>query len=188
MYNPSSLRMPSKPCSGRGAPGSVESHFGPPTAARRTASEALAASSVASGSGSSVASIAAPPMRESAQLNSTPYFEPTAFRTFTPSAMISGPMPSPGKRQMLYAAAISLTSFNTLLIRKPILTPLGCKRHQTVQLETPLKPERGKIGCNRKLRMLCAKERIQRPKQPKPQERPAKPDRPSGHCSRRKSH
>ena len=38
----SSLRRPSRPCSGRGASGSVESHFGPPTAASRTASDAAA--------------------------------------------------------------------------------------------------------------------------------------------------
>ena len=39
--------MPSRPCSGRGAFGSVVSHFGPPTAASNTASAAFAASSVA---------------------------------------------------------------------------------------------------------------------------------------------
>ena len=40
--SPSPLRRPSRPCSGRGASGSVVSHFGPPTAASSTAS-ALAA-------------------------------------------------------------------------------------------------------------------------------------------------
>src|ERR1700693_615898 len=37
-YRPSPLRSPSSPCSGRGLSGSVVSHFGPPTAASRTAS------------------------------------------------------------------------------------------------------------------------------------------------------
>ena len=39
----SPLRRPSRPCSGRGSSGFVESHLGPPTAASRTASESLQA-------------------------------------------------------------------------------------------------------------------------------------------------
>ena len=41
-YRPSALRSPSSPCSGRGALGSVLSHFGPPTAASSTASACAA--------------------------------------------------------------------------------------------------------------------------------------------------
>ena len=36
-----------------------------------------------------------------------PYFPPTASSTLVPSAMISGPMPSPGSRQMLYSVMIA---------------------------------------------------------------------------------
>lgn len=101
VYRPSSLRMPKSPCSGRGAAGSVVSHLGPPTAASSTASEARAASSVAVGKGSPVASMAAPPMSASVYSKAVSYFAPTAFSTFTPSAMISGPMPSPANKQIL---------------------------------------------------------------------------------------
>ena len=45
---PRPLRSPSSPCSGRGASGSVVSHFGPPTAASRTASALRQASSTSS--------------------------------------------------------------------------------------------------------------------------------------------
>ena len=65
VYRPSALRMPSRPCSGRGFAGSVVSHFGPPTAASSTASESSAARSVSSGSAVPVASMAHPPMRAS---------------------------------------------------------------------------------------------------------------------------
>ena len=57
--------MPSNPCSGRGFAGSVVSHFGPPTAASSTASDAFATSSVSSGSAAPVASMAQPPMSAS---------------------------------------------------------------------------------------------------------------------------
>ena len=50
---------------GARAAGSVVSHFGPPTAANSTASAAFAASSVAAGSGSPTASMAAPPISDS---------------------------------------------------------------------------------------------------------------------------
>ena len=42
------MRRPSRPCSGRGASGSVVSHFGPPTAPSRTASAARQAASTSS--------------------------------------------------------------------------------------------------------------------------------------------
>ena len=103
--------MPKRPASGRGAAGSVVSHFGPPTAASSTASAAFAASSVAAGSGSPTASMAAPPISDSLQSKRVSYFAPTASRTFTPSAMISGPMPSPGNRQMSYCFVMMRASF-----------------------------------------------------------------------------
>ena len=101
VYRPSALRMPSRPCSGRGFSGSVVSHFGPPTAASSTASDAFAASSVSCGSAVPVASMAAPPSSASVYSNATSYFAPSTSSTFTASAMISGPMPSPGSRQIL---------------------------------------------------------------------------------------
>src|SRR3954453_5218483 len=55
--------MPRRPCSGRGASGSVVSHFGPPTAASSTASDCLQASIVACGSGSPGGAVRAPPAR-----------------------------------------------------------------------------------------------------------------------------
>ena len=58
-YNPSPLRRPSSPCSGRGASGSVVSHFGPPTAPRSTASAARHASSTSSVSAVPCSSISA---------------------------------------------------------------------------------------------------------------------------------
>ena len=44
---------------------------------------------------------AAPPMSASVYSKAVSYFAPTAFSTFTPSAMISGPMPSPANKQIL---------------------------------------------------------------------------------------
>ena len=55
------LRSPSRPCSGRGASGSVVSHFGPPTAPSSTASAARQRSSTSGSSGVPCSSIEAPP-------------------------------------------------------------------------------------------------------------------------------
>lgn len=66
VYRPSSFRIASKPCSGRGLEESVVSHLGPPTLAKKTASLARAASSVSCGRAVvPVASIAAPPIKAS---------------------------------------------------------------------------------------------------------------------------
>ena len=69
-YRPRPLRSPSRPCSGRGASGSVVSHFGPPTAPSSTASAARQASSTSSVSAVPWASIEAPPTRCSVSSNS----------------------------------------------------------------------------------------------------------------------
>lgn len=66
-------RRPSRPRSGRSAAGRV-SHLYPPMAARRTASDALHVSSVTSGSGTPVASSAAPPINASWMLREKPSF------------------------------------------------------------------------------------------------------------------
>ena len=92
--SPRPLRSPSRPCSGRGLDGSVVSHFGPPTAASRTASAARQAASVSSVSAVPCASIDAPPNRCSSYSKPAP----TASSTSTRRAMISGPIPSPGRR------------------------------------------------------------------------------------------
>ena len=69
-YRPRPLRRPSSPCSGRGASGSVVSHFGPPTAASSTASARRQASSTSSVSAVPCASIEAPPKTCSSNSNS----------------------------------------------------------------------------------------------------------------------
>jgi len=92
---PRPLRMPKRPRSGRCSRGRL-SHLGPPTAASSTASASLASFSVASGKGLPVASTAAPPSRASSI--SKP--RSRACNTRTASAMISGPMPSPGNTQI----------------------------------------------------------------------------------------
>src|ERR1700730_4736033 len=94
-YSRSPLRNPSNPCSGLGCSGSVVSHFGPPTAASRTASERRQALSTSSGSGVPWASIEAPPKEGSSNSNSA-----TAPSTSSVGAMISGPIPSPGSVRM----------------------------------------------------------------------------------------
>src|SRR5574343_819746 len=99
-----SLRMPSRPRSGRCSRGRL-SHCGPPTAPSRMASASRASLRVASGYGSPVASTAQPPSRASSISN----LRSSAFRTRTASAVISGPMPSPGKTQifMVYSSCFS---------------------------------------------------------------------------------
>ena len=69
-YRPRPLRRPSRPCSGRGASGSVVSHFGPPTAASSTASAARQAARISSVSAVPWASIDAPPNRCSSNAKS----------------------------------------------------------------------------------------------------------------------
>src|SRR3954447_22352166 len=93
--SPSPSRMPSRPCSGRGFAGSVVSHRGPPTAPRRMASASRHPARVSSGRGEPVASMAAPPIRDSENVNPS-----SALRTSTAEATTSGPIPSPGRRAM----------------------------------------------------------------------------------------
>src|SRR3954471_8689592 len=103
---PRPSRRPSSPCSGRGRFGSVVSHFGPPTAPRRTASAARQPAKVSSGSGDPVASIAAPPIEYSENVKS-----PSAWSTSTAEATTSRPIPSPGRRAIVaLMAAGSLAS------------------------------------------------------------------------------
>src|SRR6266403_985869 len=104
-YSPSSFRRSSSPVSGRLPTGSA-SHFGPPTAPRNTASALRQPSSVSLGSGVPAASMAAPPIRNSANsnwwLNSC-----TDSRKMAAAARVtSGPMPSPGSRTMVFFMVI----------------------------------------------------------------------------------
>jgi len=69
-------------------------------AASNTASAALALARVSSGSGEPVSSMAMPPRSASSKVNVTSWRTPIAPRTLTASAVISGPMPSPGSRQI----------------------------------------------------------------------------------------
>ena len=128
---PRALRMPSRPFSGRRA-GSILSHLGPPTAPRYTASAFWQASTVAAGRGSPVASMAAPPMRAGTKSNSWPNFLATASRTATPWATISGPMPSPGNRQMVFFILISSCSAAALRLCAKIVLA-----HQKAAKGTP---------------------------------------------------
>ena len=79
-YRPRPLRRPRRPCSGRGASGSVVSHFGPPTAPSSTASAPRHASSTSSVRAVPCASIEAPPTGCSANSNSPDRVEQPASR------------------------------------------------------------------------------------------------------------
>ena len=92
---------PSRPCSGRGASGSVVSHFGPPTAASSTASAPRQASRTSSVSAAAVGvdrRAAHEPLVE-LEVADRARAAPCA------AAMISGPMPSPGSRTMRFVTA-----------------------------------------------------------------------------------
>src|ERR1700722_1762772 len=97
------LRKPRMACSGR-SERSSESYFQSPTAPNRIASACFASSSVDSGSGWPFASYPAPPTGASSISN----VSPSAFRTFTASFMISGPMPSPGSTAIFIAFPYSV--------------------------------------------------------------------------------
>ena len=96
-YRPSALRIPSSPFSGR-ISGATLSHLGPPTAPRSTASAVFADAIVASGSGTPVASIAAPPISCLSYSIVIPNFLAAASSTSTAASTISTPMPSPGSK------------------------------------------------------------------------------------------
>ena len=99
--SPSSFLSPSRARSGLSSPGR-SSHFGPPTAPRRTASDAFAISTVSSGRHLPVSSIAAPPASTYVYSKVCPNLSPTASRTLVASSITSGPMPSPFTTAILY--------------------------------------------------------------------------------------
>ena len=82
----------------------------PPIAARSTASEAWHVARVSGGRGTPVASMAAPPTSASVNSNAMSYCEPTSSSTSRAVFMISGPMPSPGRRVILYDFAAADTA------------------------------------------------------------------------------
>src|SRR6267378_3513614 len=100
-YSPSPFRKPSSPLSGR-FPTSSESHFGPPTAPRKTASAFPQASSVSFGRGVPAASMAAPPIGSSWNSNSWLNSCAVSRRIVAAARDTSGPMPSPGNRTMVF--------------------------------------------------------------------------------------
>src|SRR6202050_4012035 len=102
-YSPRPLRRPNRPCSGLGALGSVVSHLGPPTAASSTASALRQASSTSSVRATPWASIEAPPKTCSSNSKSRSLCSSSSV-----GAMISGPMPSPGRVTMRCATASSV--------------------------------------------------------------------------------
>ena len=97
----SSLRSLRSPDSGRKSDG-WESHAGPPTAPKNTASADLQASRVSSGSGAPVASIAAPPIVYSLNSNPEVFSLATASSTRLAACVTSGPTPSPGNNTIRY--------------------------------------------------------------------------------------
>src|SRR5467141_2470558 len=100
-YNPSPFRRSSNPLSGRFPTGS-ESHFGPPTAPRNTASALRQPSSVSLGSGAPAASMAAPPIGSSTNSNWWLNSCADSRKMAAAARVTSGPMPSPGSRTMLF--------------------------------------------------------------------------------------
>src|SRR6202521_2214364 len=104
-YRPIPLRRSSSPLSGRFPTGSA-SHFGPPTAPRNTASALRQASSVSLGSGVPAASMAAPPIRNSANSNWWLNSCADSRKMAAAARVTSGPMPSPGNRTMLFFIVI----------------------------------------------------------------------------------
>ena len=96
---PSSDRRASSPRSGRMLR-SIPSHRGPPTAPSRMASQARARSSVPPGSGTPQASTASPPIGACSISKPGSASPRRASRTFSASATISGPIPSPGSTRI----------------------------------------------------------------------------------------
>ena len=122
-YRSSCFRMPSRPCSGRTLP---TPHLGPPTAPSRIACASLHAARVAGGSGSPVASIAAPPKSYacSSSLHEDDFSE-TRWSTREACSTTSGPIPSPGRTAILYVlgAMVSLEDGRSPADRRP--RPVG---------------------------------------------------------------
>src|SRR5712691_1568562 len=99
--SPRPLRNPSNPLSGRFPTGSA-SHFGPPTAPRKTASALRQASSVWLGSGVPAASMPTPPIGSSVNSNWWLNSCADSRRTDAAARVTSGPMPSPGRSTMVF--------------------------------------------------------------------------------------
>src|SRR5205809_866206 len=96
----SSLRRPRSPRSGFCSCGRA-SHLGPPTAPKRMASLCSHSRRVEAGSGSPVASMAAPPMRAASNSKEAPVARPTTSSTLRASGVTSCPMPSPPSSAIL---------------------------------------------------------------------------------------
>ena len=102
----SPLRSPSRPCSGRGASGSVVSHFGPPTAPSSTASAERQRSSTSGSSGTPCSSIERPPTGSSVDLEGSAGRARDRVRAAASAAPIDlRPDPVAGKRDDLRRAA-----------------------------------------------------------------------------------
>jgi hypothetical protein len=106
---PISLRIFSRPVSGRSSLG-FESHLYPPMQASRTLSDPRHASRDSSGNGSPASSIAAPPINEGTKSISNPRRAVSASRTRRVAAVISGPIPSPGRSATRYLSFLDATA------------------------------------------------------------------------------
>src|SRR6267143_2704084 len=100
-YIPSPFRRSSSPLSGR-FPTDSASHFGPPTAPKNMASALRQPSRVSLGSGVPAASMAAPPIRNSANSNWWLNSCADSRRMAAAARVTSGPIPSPGNRTMVF--------------------------------------------------------------------------------------
>src|SRR5574341_1008132 len=121
---PSPFRSARSPCSGRTfAFGS--SHFGPPTAPRRTALDFRHSARTASVSATPWASMEQPPISRSVNVKSWPRFFATICRTRMASAVTSGPMPSPGRTTMFAFNGLSLLSWGSAGQRQAVLDGVG---------------------------------------------------------------
>ena len=107
---PSAERNCRSPCSGLTCAFGFD-HFGPPTAPSNIASLSLQLEIVLAGSGSPVASIAAPPMLCSLKLNVWPCREAMISSSLRPASVTSGPMPSPGRSVIRASRIVSPQNF-----------------------------------------------------------------------------
>ncbi|KAG5301967.1 hypothetical protein I7I48_02150 [Histoplasma ohiense] len=100
-YTLIAFRNCKSPPSGPSRPRRTPSHFGPPTAANKTASASNAACFTKSVRGVPWASMLHPPI-SSVRRAKVRVCEEKTERTLTASAVISGPIPSPGRTRTLW--------------------------------------------------------------------------------------
>ena len=120
-YNPSFFLILNNPSSGLTERVGLLSNLGSPTAPNSTASEFTQISWVVSGYGSPVLSIAAAPTRPSCQVIEWLNFFEIALQILTASLITSGPIPSPGNKDIFkFIFYIILSIFSVALIAETV--------------------------------------------------------------------